>query len=84
MARRSRSYAARQLALLQSRPVGLQAEIGPEPMESRAQLYALGRELNQLSQIVMDLSTDGPRQDLPRARRKLAEIKAKLGAGQSR
>lgn len=83
MRRASRSYASRQLGLLQSRPVSAQAEIGPEPMESRAQLYALGRELSQLGQIVMDLSNDGPKQDLHRARRKLAEIKAKLGVLQS-
>ena len=82
MPRGSRSYAARQLGLLQSRPVNAHADIGPEPMESRAQIYALGRELSQLGQIVMDLSTDGPRQDLHRARRKLAEIKAKLGVRQ--
>lgn len=53
-------------------------DIGPTMM-GRGELYALFRDMAVIGQQGMELTLQGKGMDLPRARAKMAEIRAKLG-----
>lgn len=59
-------------------PANVRAELGPTA-PSRAELYSLARECRELLQIATEITLPGPRIDVDRARRLIAEVHAKLG-----
>lgn len=58
-------------------------DIGPTGM-GRGELYALFRDIAVIGQIGMELTVAGKGMDLPRARAKVEELRAKLGPGVER
>lgn len=56
-------------------------DTGPTQM-GRGELYTLFREVAVIGQIGMELTLAGQGMDLPRARAKVAELRAKLGVAE--
>ena len=55
-------------------------EIGPSAMP-RCRVYRDARELQALAAMAVELSTQGPRADVPRAMKMLDRMRAILGPG---
>ena len=58
--------------------MSVQAEIGPSAAP-RWRVYRDARELRALAELALDLSTEGPRADVPRALATMDRMRAILG-----
>ena len=60
--------------------MSVHSEIGPDVRTGRWEVYEAARKIAALAQIAAECASDGPRQDMPRARQVLARIRQLSGA----
>lgn len=57
---------------------GIQADLGPV-LPTRGELRFAALEAGKLAALIVELTTDGPGYDLPRAARKMEQLRAVVG-----